>query len=76
MPIYEYRCDDCGAEFEKRVARAADSESVRCPSCGENHLTPRLSTFAAVTGGSSSRDIAPSCPSASCCPNKGMCGMG
>ena len=21
MPIYEYRCDDCGAEFEKRVAK-------------------------------------------------------
>ncbi len=76
MPIYEYRCDDCGAEFEKRVARPADSGSVRCPTCGENHLTPRLSTFSAVMGGSSSRDAAPSCPSAGCCPNKGMCGMG
>jgi len=76
MPIYEYRCDDCGAEFEKRVARPADSESVCCPTCGENHLTPRLSTFSAVMGGSSSRDASASCPSAAGCPNKGMCGMG
>jgi putative FmdB family regulatory protein len=71
MPIYEYRCDDCGAEFEKRVARAADSEGVRCPSCGENHLTPRLSTFSTVTG-----DSAPRCSSADYCPNRGTCGMG
>ncbi len=76
MPIYEYRCDDCGAEFEKRVARAADSDGVRCPACGQKRLTTRLSTFAAVTGGSASRDTAPACPSAGSCPNRGMCGMG
>jgi putative FmdB family regulatory protein len=75
MPIYEYRCDGCGAEFEKRVARAADSESVLCPSCGKAHPTQRLSSFAAVTGGTRA-DAAPACPSAGCCPNRGACGMG
>ncbi len=75
MPIYEYRCDDCGAEFEKRVARAADSGGVECPSCGEKHLTMRLSTFAAVTGSAAGQDSAPACPSAGCCPNSGMCGL-
>ncbi|MFB3776770.1 MAG: zinc ribbon domain-containing protein [Bryobacteraceae bacterium] len=75
MPIYEYRCDDCGAEFEKRVARAADSGSVGCPSCGKSHVTMRLSTFAAVTGGSKQPSGMPACPSGACCPNRGMCGM-
>jgi len=76
MPIYEYRCGACGTEFEKRVARAEDSSTVPCPSCGENHLTPRFSTFAAVTNGAGSRDSAPACPSAGSCPNSGMCGIG
>jgi putative FmdB family regulatory protein len=75
MPIYEYRCDDCGAEFEKRVARAADAGSVQCPSCNQAHLTQRLSTFSSVMGGSKSAGGA-SCPSAGGCPGRGTCGMG
>lgn len=74
MPIYEYRCDQCGAEFEKRVARAADSDSVSCPSCGKPRASMRLSTFAAVTG--SAKAPAGGCPSGGCCPNSGMCGIG
>ena len=76
MPIYEYRCDDCGAEFEKRVNRVADSAGVGCPTCGKDHVTMRLSTFAAVTGGSKQSAAMPACSSAAGCPNRGMCGMG
>jgi putative FmdB family regulatory protein len=75
MPIYEYRCDDCGAEFEKRVARASDSDGVLCPSCGRKRLTMRFSTFATVTGRPTSSDAAPACPSAGSCPNRNLCGM-
>lgn len=76
MPIYEYRCEACGAEFEKRVARPSDSDGVECPSCGKPHPTQRYSTFAAVTGGSKADSAAPSCSQAGGCPNRGMCGMG
>ncbi|MEN6606833.1 MAG: zinc ribbon domain-containing protein [Bryobacteraceae bacterium] len=72
MPIYEYHCNGCGADFEKRVARASDSDSVTCPSCGERDITQKLSTFAPRMG--SSRSDAPMCPSAGCCPNAGICG--
>jgi putative FmdB family regulatory protein len=44
MPIYEYICDDCGTKFEKLVRNGT---AVACPDCGESHLTPTLSTFAA-----------------------------
>ncbi len=73
MPIYEYRCEKCGEEFEKRVARVSDAGSVLCPSCGAKP-TQKLSTFSAVTGDSESAS-APSCPSAACCPNRGLCGV-
>jgi len=45
MPIYEYRCEDCGNEFEKLVRRTEDLQE--CPQCGQTHLEQLLSTFAA-----------------------------
>jgi putative FmdB family regulatory protein len=74
MPIYEYLCEDCGTKFEKLVRRAAQASEVECPSCGHNHLTPQLSTFAAHAHGGSKTADAPVCPSGQC-SNPGMCGM-
>lgn len=50
MPLYEYKCLDCGSEFEELVR--ADQEQVTCPNCGSNETTRKLSTFA--WGGSGS----------------------
>jgi len=47
MPIYEYRCESCGNEFEKLVRRATDVMDEGCPSCGQKHLEQQYSTFAA-----------------------------
>jgi putative FmdB family regulatory protein len=74
MPIYEYRCDDCGTKFEKLVRRTADAAAVECPSCGEHHLTQELSTFAAQVNGASKSSDMPSCPSGRC-STPGLCGM-
>jgi len=65
MPIYEYSCDDCGTRFEKLV-RASDPKLL-CPSCGQDHLSQELSTFAARAGGGSK-----AAPTAGGCPS-GMC---
>ncbi len=74
MPIYEYRCEDCGTKFEKLVRRSADADALECPSCGKNHLQQELSTFAAHANGSAKPAEMPSCPSGRC-SNPGMCGM-
>jgi len=74
MPIYEYRCEDCGTKFEKLVRRTAEAPDVVCPSCGEKHLKQELSTFAAHAGGTSKSSEAPMCPGGMC-RNPGMCGM-
>jgi putative FmdB family regulatory protein len=75
MPIYEYRCEDCGTKFEKLVRRQADAPLVECPSCGQKHLKQEFSTFAAhANGGSKPADV-PKCPSGGPCPNPGMCGL-
>jgi putative FmdB family regulatory protein len=37
MPIYEYRCDNCGHELEK-LQRMSDSPLRDCPACGNPSL--------------------------------------
>jgi len=73
MPIYEYRCEDCGTKFEKLIRRQSETDALECPSCGQQHLKQELSTFAAHAG-SSNRSEMPACPSGRC-SNPGMCGM-
>ena len=73
MPIFEYKCQDCGNRFEKLVRRTADADAVECPSCGQKHLTQELSVFAAHANGKT--PDAPMCPSGGRCPTPGMCGM-
>ena len=41
MPIYEYRCDDCGTEFEALLLR--NSPPAVCPECSGSKLTQRIS---------------------------------
>jgi putative FmdB family regulatory protein len=80
MPIFEYACDDCGTHFERLVRRSSDAEEVRCPSCGQDHLTTQYSTFAARSGfaARSSAESTRPAPAAGCgggmCQG-GMCGM-
>jgi putative FmdB family regulatory protein len=78
MPIFEYSCDDCGTKFEKLVRRTADADAVRCPSCGQDHLTTQYSTFAARSAVSKSAAPAMDCGSGACGSEMcggGMCGM-
>jgi putative FmdB family regulatory protein len=70
MPIFEYKCEDCGTKFEKLVRNGA---SVECPSCGQDHLKQEYSTFAAHANGTSQEASMPACPSGMC-SNPGLCG--
>jgi len=47
VPIHEYRCQDCGAEFEKLVNAGS---VVTCPACTGSHLMRRLSLFGMRAG--------------------------
>jgi putative FmdB family regulatory protein len=55
MPIYEYKCQDCGTKFEKLLRRSAETSDVLCPSCGQKHLTQEFSTFAAHANGAAAK---------------------
>ena len=42
MPIYEYRCDSCGHQFDA-LQKLSDDPLRDCPECGESALKKMLS---------------------------------
>ena len=42
MPIYEYRCGNCGLEKEF-LQKVSDAPISVCPSCGESSMTKLIS---------------------------------
>jgi putative FmdB family regulatory protein len=49
MPLFDFRCRECGRQFETLVM---GSRTPECPSCHSKDLDKLFSTFAARTGGS------------------------
>jgi len=65
MPIYEYRCRNCDATFEKLV-RSGDT--VTCPHCGSSSLDKLLSA-PFVSRGQTARPAG-----RTCCGREERCG--
>ncbi len=57
MPIYEYRCKQCGSTFEKLVKLSTKTSEIECPKCGARRAEKAMSVFesagSASSGGSS-----------------------
>ena len=52
MPIYEYHCTDCEADFEQLLRSMASQEIIACPECGGQHVKKAISLFGSRSGGS------------------------
>jgi putative FmdB family regulatory protein len=82
MPIFEYRCTDCGNSFDILHKGAENQDLIQCPECSSKNAVKKFSTFAASVGSTSSSFDA-GCSTGSCgvpsytggCAS-GMCGLG
>lgn len=45
MPLYEYKCNDCGFQFEELRNIADMNQPIKCPKCGLEDVKKQLSTF-------------------------------
>lgn len=66
MPIYEYRCQDCGetsAFFVQRMGATPDE--LVCQHCQGRRLERATSTIS-VRGGGDSSPSGPACPTGTC----------
>lgn len=46
MPIYEYRCEDCGRRVSVLIRRLDQENEATCPRCGSRKLSRLWSRFA------------------------------
>ncbi|MCP5105817.1 MAG: zinc ribbon domain-containing protein [bacterium] len=68
MPIYEYKCNECGEDSE--ILLRSYSAEANCPHCKSADLTRLISVPGAVmTKGSHSS------PDMPMCPNRERCGV-
>ena len=69
MPIYEFKCKECGTLYESLCFRATGEDKGPCPSCGGNDSEKQLSTFSSA---GSSLDLGRASASGSCAPSGGF----
>jgi len=69
MPIYEYKCLDCGQTFETMRSMKDADAPVACSKCQSQQTSRLLSKFAAQSGGkilAGGGDSCGSCAGGSC----------
>jgi putative FmdB family regulatory protein len=69
MPLFEYRCEECGHQFEALVR---DGGWPDCPQCGTKKPQKLLSAVSARASGTRALPISSACPPADAPP----CGPG
>ena len=65
MPIYSYRCRDCGEVFDLLEGVSAEKVRRRCPKCSGGALQKVLAAFnVGAPGKDSAPTGCPTCPAA------------
>ena len=71
MPIYDYKCNECGKTYDIFHKVREVAEDVVCPRCGSVKHTRLLSAPSFNMG---SQPDAPPCATGGCCSG-GSCGL-
>jgi len=71
MPIFEYKCADCGKVSEFLEKADAKVDHI-CPACGSKKLTKQFSTFSGIVKQPSAASKCHTCPSGGTCPHSGL----
>jgi putative FmdB family regulatory protein len=79
MPIYEFKCSDCGHVSELLVGIGKNSDNLVCGSCGGSKLEQQMSAASfSISGGSARQEAGSTCcggtPSSQGCVPGSCCG--
>lgn len=70
MPIYEFRCAECGHVQEIIVSSSSDTVQMKCKECQGEVLERILSRVSYAMGSSSGEATGPSATTKTCGPGK------
>ena len=74
MPLFEYRCQECGEQFETVVFDRR--RAVTCKKCHSTRVQKLISVFAVAGHSRKEAAALESGPCTSCrAPQRGMCGL-
>lgn len=73
MPLFEFKCRDCGTTFEKIVP--SSNTRVVCRKCESSKVEKLLSVFAVGGASRSAASVEPGPCGACGAPERGMCNM-
>lgn len=48
MPVFEFRCEQCGKRFNALIGMTAEADDEACPHCGSKRTRKLVSRFARV----------------------------
>ena len=71
MPIFEFKCLDCGNLFELLILNENEQTEMKCPACHSEEFQRVMSTTSYTMSGGSRTESGPSvqnrsCPTGSC----------
>ena len=69
MPIYEYKCSNCGNCFEQIVFPSENEKLFKCPSCGGSDINKLISSFSCTSLNTVKMSGS---PVSGCSPSKGF----
>jgi putative FmdB family regulatory protein len=68
MPIYEYKCDDCGSVSDILIKNRAHVSPITCPTCQSGKMSKLISVPGTmVSKGGADFAPPPACPNQGCC---------
>jgi putative FmdB family regulatory protein len=59
MPVYEYRCAECGHRFSMIRPMKESDAGCECPLCGAPNARRLISRFTAIGAGDGAQDCGP-----------------
>jgi putative FmdB family regulatory protein len=66
MPIYDFKCQQCGEVSEFLVANFSDSETLTCPDCGSQNMERQISAPSLLK-------VRSNTPGTTCCGREERC---
>lgn len=67
MPIYSYKCENCGHSWERLSGVISEQNSLHCPHCKSQKAKRTISTFNTTHSSAESPSSSlPSCASGTC----------